>query len=448
MTKRLIKILLLIPVLLSTTITQVKDVPLVSEGDIQFYLDLATFKGESNKSYQEFYLMLFADEFLRNVPDNPDEKNFSVSITITDNFGKTISSKDWTTQITLPSIDSLLNKYAIYDQWGTHLAPGDYKFSVRLSDIENEHEGKLHGQVRVKSFEDDALSCSDIEFVSSYSEKDSSHFVKGNKAIIPNPWRRYGIINPILYFYYELYDLKLSSNNLITVTYRLINTDREIEKEFPHKKISVKGKSTSIFHGLNVANVEGGIYLLTVDLSIGSHNINRSFSRQFEIVQADLLSYKSEISDEELELVTNIVGYIATPEKYAFLKSLNRQGKIKYIIKFWEDLDPTPETPKNETLEKMQKRYHYANENFGWAGIEGWKSDRGKILIKYGMPTEIDKHDSESGSLPYEVWYYQTNRNIYFVFGDLRNDGRMSLIHSNLEGEVSNTDWKSLLKKL
>ncbi|HKB86945.1 MAG TPA: hypothetical protein VKD08_12285, partial [Ignavibacteriaceae bacterium] len=39
-----------------------QDIPVVSTGALQFYIDHASFLGKENKTYTEFYLMLFSDQ--------------------------------------------------------------------------------------------------------------------------------------------------------------------------------------------------------------------------------------------------------------------------------------------------------------------------------------------------------------------------------------------------
>ena len=43
-------------------LAQVTDVPITSLGDLRFYIDHAGFRGENGRTYQEFYLMLYADQ--------------------------------------------------------------------------------------------------------------------------------------------------------------------------------------------------------------------------------------------------------------------------------------------------------------------------------------------------------------------------------------------------
>jgi hypothetical protein len=73
-------------------------------------------------------------------------------------------------------------------------------------------------------------------------------------------------------------------------------------------------------------------------------------------------------------------------------------------------------------MDEYYLRVEYANENFS-TNRDGWETDRGRIYVLYGEPTDIERHPFEINSKPYEVWYYDhLNRRFVFVdytgFGD------------------------------
>ena len=114
------------------------------------------------------------------------------------------------------------------------------------------------------------------------------------------------------------------------------------------------------------------------------------------------------------------VVYIITPEEKAAFKQLsNDEERDNFIEAFWQRRDPTPDTPENEFKEEHYRRIEYANEHFA-AGIPGWKTDRGRMYIKWGPPDEITSHPSggmyerpqdegggETTTYPFEDWRYR-----------------------------------------
>ena len=71
------------------------------------------------------------------------------------------------------------------------------------------------------------------------------------------------------------------------------------------------------------------------------------------------------------------------------------------------------------------RRINYANRNYTAFGQPGWITDRGRILIKFGFPDDVERHPFEMGSQPYEIWrYYALRKTFVFIdptgFGDYR----------------------------
>jgi GWxTD domain-containing protein len=100
------------------------------------------------------------------------------------------------------------------------------------------------------------------------------------------------------------------------------------------------------------------------------------------------------------------VAYIITNEERAAYKSLTTDAeRERFIQEFWERRDPTPGTPENEFKEEHYRRIAYANEHFKDAmGIDGWKTDRGRVYIVYGPPDEKESHPNAAP--PNEQWLY------------------------------------------
>jgi GWxTD domain-containing protein len=93
------------------------------------------------------------------------------------------------------------------------------------------------------------------------------------------------------------------------------------------------------------------------------------------------------------EWINEDVTYIITDDERKALKQLNTdEERQQFIEQFWLRRDPTPATIENEFKEEHYRRIAYVNELYGWSGIPGWKTDRGRICITYGPPDEIDSH--------------------------------------------------------
>lgn len=114
------------------------------------------------------------------------------------------------------------------------------------------------------------------------------------------------------------------------------------------------------------------------------------------------------------------VSYIITDEERTdFTKLSSDQQRDRFIDDFWKGRNPNPGSPKNIFKEEHYRRLAYVNEHFA-AGVPGYKTDRGRIYIRFGPADRIEQHFSAAGSynvsdlvgvgpVPYdwELWHYQ-----------------------------------------
>lgn len=130
--------------------------------------------------------------------------------------------------------------------------------------------------------------------------------------------------------------------------------------------------------------------------------------------------FKKEVSEQYRTWLEQDVPYIITDEeRQAFMALSNDEERDNFIEQFWLRRDPTPDTVENEFKEEHYRRIAYANEHFA-AGVQGWRTDRGKMYIMYGPADEIESHPSgglyvrpteEGGgttsTYPFEQWRYR-----------------------------------------
>ncbi len=127
--------------------------------------------------------------------------------------------------------------------------------------------------------------------------------------------------------------------------------------------------------------------------------------------------------------------YVATQNEWNTLRKIPSSRYFEAIEQFWEKYDPSPGTQRNEAREEFYRRVVTADEKFTiHARLKGWKSDRGRIYIKYGIPDEIVSEAYPLGLAPYIVWYYYA-QNKRFVFVDTKGFGQYVL--SNREEEYN-----------
>ena len=110
---------------------------------------------------------------------------------------------------------------------------------------------------------------------------------------------------------------------------------------------------------------------------------------------------------------------ISKEEEDAWKKLGTNEERERFIETFWRLRDPDPDTEENEYREGYYERIAYVNEHFS-SGIPGYKTDRGRVYLKYGKPDGVDSHPSggsyqrdpsegggSTSTYPFERWFYR-----------------------------------------
>ncbi len=126
--------------------------------------------------------------------------------------------------------------------------------------------------------------------------------------------------------------------------------------------------------------------------------------RQYPEASERFNSALKKMGEEEAEVFKN-------PD-YLLPKGQQGEKTRSEVQKFWEGKDPMFLTPENERLLEHYGRVAYANLRFSVPrlNIEGWKTDRGKIYIRYGRPRYIAEYGKsmEFNAIysPQQIWGY------------------------------------------
>ena len=160
--------------------------------------------------------------------------------------------------------------------------------------------------------------------------------------------------------------------------------------------------------------------------------------------------YFEAMSQEELELAKEPLVIVAeSGELSKWSKDLSLRAKRRFLVDFWKRRDPTPDTPVNEARRVFYDGVAYAEKHFGEKGrvsAPGWRTDRGRIYIKYGEPEEQLDRVQAGRAVPYQVWRYRQGRDRYFVFADRSNGiGIYQLVHSNDVKEIGLPNWREIV---
>lgn len=124
------------------------------------------------------------------------------------------------------------------------------------------------------------------------------------------------------------------------------------------------------------------------------------------------------------------VDYIINKEERKIFLELPDGARDDFIAQFWKRRDPTPDTERNEFKIEYEDRVAKATAMFHGEGRPGWQTDRGRIFILFGPPSERLTYPMDASGFCREIWYYGS---FPVVFIDEHCSGYFVMTAINLE---------------
>ena len=192
-----------------------------------------------------------------------------------------------------------------------------------------------------------------------------------------------------------------------------------------------------------------------LELAEESYEFERSNDDVYDLYASDVVldpAFQNSITNDSvgfyLESLIPISSATGVKNIIAVGKSKNGHEARKHIQLFWMATDP------DNTYESWMKYKNqvqlvervYAN-NFQ----EGFETDRGRVYLQYGPPTNIITRENSTNEYPFEIWVYNeigkfSNKRFIFYNPDLVNNA-YRLLHSDMIGELKNQGWQHELSK-
>ena len=145
-----------------------------------------------------------------------------------------------------------------------------------------------------------------------------------------------------------------------------------------------------------------------------------AFKNDSKIYTGNLNFWSNNLNEIELAM-----SYILTNDEYKELRTLIDQDKIEFLDNYWESMDPDKSTKENELFNEFKVRVIESKKLFSDFD-SGIFSDRAKIYIKFGPPSEKYKTDSyKNTNNEILVWKYKTGYEFIFIIDTF---GRYKLI--------------------
>lgn len=431
--------------------------PTFSQSNL-FDFDYAQFGYDSVSNYIEFYYSFNQTSMRAITTDSVKTVEGILKISIQDTLTKAkIIDKEW--KVAHQVIDSEGNY--LVGVIGFLIPDGIYRCDISGRDLNDPKNQKNYTEYIISQrFISNNISLSDIQLASRIiqdSPNTESIFYKNSMEVFPNPSTLFGENQPVVFYYTELYKLlPVSGSETLNMISSVYNSKGQVV--FSKSKRLSRFYDTRVEVGSVLVNkFPTDTYTLVIALIDSAASYGVSSSKKFYVYNPSIAITDTAIgqisgvwasefgvmSDEELDDLFSKSKYIATSteiDKYS--KITTTEGKREFLYNFWKDRDTDISTPENEFYKLYFKRVNLSNQRYGSLTRVGWKSDRGRVYIIYGEPSEIERYPNQVDTKPYEIWYYnELEGGVIFVFGDLTGFSDYTLLHSTLRGELRDDNW-------
>jgi GWxTD domain-containing protein len=204
---------------------------------------------------------------------------------------------------------------------------------------------------------------------------------------------------------------------------------------------------------VDVGDLGPGRYRLVAGLSMAGRTVERESAF---VVDPAAAAEPASLSDgawfarlagRDLERAFAPLATIAAPGELADWPVGGTDAERReFLARFWEPRDPTPATG-NERRARFYDGVRYATTFYAEParGLEGWQTDRGRIFLREGLPTQTVRRQARGRIPAYEVWRYFERGGRYYVFVDRGPRGGVALIRTNDPRERGDPRWQALL---
>ena len=442
-----------------------------SQSDFFVASDYASFYQDNNNVVLEIYISFYQRYFKYIQKNDKFEASAVIDVIIADKSTNAVVS-DNSYQFPIIVNDTLAKNLINSEitQINYKLPSGkNYYLKVVAYDANfKSHRDSSLTEMNIPPYLISNVQISDIELITSVEklQDQNSRFAKYGMEVIPSVSNVFGNnINSLLY-YTEIYGL---NSNQANGPYRLKRAIQNLKDSSIYtsiKEVFSEKDITFDIWKLKVDSLETGQYLVKLSVLNSSDSVIYVSDKKFYIYNSQknisgtnvdideqmyLKSEYANMNEDQIQKEYDYSVYIRNSvetKEYENLKTI--ESRRRYMYTFWKKRDITPSTPVNEVKNYYMQRIKYANDNFKESFREGWKTDRGRILVLYGSPNDIERHEFESDTRSYQIWRYeQIDGGSIAVFGEMQYDGSglYSLVHSTIRGEFQDQNWLARLKK-
>lgn len=441
---------------------------------VELNLDHATFAYDEHESLLEVYLAFGASTLPYEKSPDGYRAQLPLRMALLRSTAATLpgtpSDPVWQDSLTIdflvPDTVGLTQGQYFIRQARLTVPPGEYELYVTVEGDEalGRQQLELRRDVLVSDFwSQDLVRLSDITLATAIEPSDARDdlFYKNGLVIRPNASQLYGQGMGQLSYYAEAYNVGAIADDADEYTLLAYIAEANRPQPLPglQKRSQRDARTPDVLVGsFMLDELPSGSYFLRLVL-LDENNASRAEqSRKFFVFNPEVeqeaepvfqttfeTSAYAGMPEEEVDKSVEQIELIATDQERRRVRRIqDLDEKRRFLMEFWQKRDPNPSTVINEFKEEYYGRLQYANQRYSYSRKEGWETDRGRAVLKYGAPSSIEPHLYDRGFKPYEIWQYNNipgEGQAIFIFADRDGFGDFELIHSTVAGEQKMADW-------
>jgi len=359
--------------------------------------------------------------------------------------------------------DSIIDDF--YDVKRFGLEPGKYTLALELLDLNSKNASIKASQTIVIEDLGDAIAASDIEAIEYATKGDeSSIFYKSGYNMVPRLSTFYPSQLTSIPVYFEFYNTQLLEDSICGLKQTVINTETGFElSELTTYTKEKTGEVLPVLRNVDVTKIPTGKYALTYtlisrsmsELTTQTYLFERSNDMEITLDLETMVldpSFQASITNDSVAYYLESLIPISKPAEIKniidVLKTKDLEKERKHIQAFW--LKTSPGTSYDSWL-KYKAQVQLVERLYSNNFQEGFETDRGRVYLQYGSPTNVIIKEVSPTEYPYEIWQYNkigvfSNKRFIFYNPDLVNNA-YRLLHSDMLGELKNPAWPQILSK-
>jgi len=392
--------------------------PLRSEGAPYFTADLAIAldRGQQPGVSVSLTLPYTALEWLRFMSSGTERFGAGVEFSIIFEGKGDIGQKGdvWERRFVVATLGETRAAGAVVSDKRTFaLPPGRYQVRIMATDLNSKARSRVEQRMDVPDYTKMPVGFSDLEL----------GVVDSTGGFRPIPTRQFGLESGRIGARASLFDRRPGDwPRSYSFVYRIRGEVGDVIVS-GNQDVTMAASGDSVVLRPAMTDLFLGSYVFEVELAEGKSHWR--VERTFEVEES------GPPRGREFVRMLEPLAYIVTAQEIDWLRSLPPEQQAQGWEEVWRRRDPTPETPKNEMQLEFFRRVRYAERHFQGFG-PGWRSDMGRIYIKFGPPDQIETRPASLTSPQLEIWYYnQPYRRL--VFGDREGFGRYTLLNPSVE---------------